>query len=92
MHPDVASAYKIFFAEIFYQIIMGILKAESSEVEFADLRVPIRRLTESQVRALAELASEFYVTNANPKVQGDKKAIHSLKRRALEYGLKRLSE
>jgi hypothetical protein len=79
--PELAVHYKGFFASIFYDILMGVLINDQTEAEFRELKLKMQRFTDSQVKALADCASGYYVDHINPSTQNDKRAIHALKAR-----------
>ena len=79
--------------ETFYQLMIGMVKAEPYEADYAGFREAARDLTKVQLRHISRYAAEYYVREAKPSPSKLSLAqIMALKKRAIASALCRLAE
>ena len=85
---NVREAWKKMFRKVFFEIMMAMIKAEPNEADYAQFREAARRLTVSQLETVAEEASEYYVSHANPSPgKLSKNEVQTLKLKAIAHAL-----
>lgn len=89
---EVANPLEGYFEDIFLGLLMGLLKTQSLEVGFGELRVRARMLTEKQISIVAKNAGAYYFEHLNPGEDLEKREIHALKIKALNHALRRLQD
>jgi hypothetical protein len=91
--PEVTEAWVKLYAETFFVLMMGMVKAEPHEEAYAKFADATRALTKEQLRRSARYAGEYFVSEANPDVrQLPKDETQPLTVRAMEYALGRLAD
>jgi len=80
-----------FFANILFNVMTGMTKAESVEEEHGKLQARLRELTEERMRRVADLAGRYYAEHANPSPKRlSSEQVARLKTRAIEFALDEL--
>ncbi|HJX84251.1 MAG TPA: hypothetical protein VJ723_07910 [Candidatus Angelobacter sp.] len=74
-----------FYGDIFFEIMIGMTKAETVEAEYAKFRETARQWTKEQLRRIAGLAGQYYARHANPPPPKEK--VPALKMRAIQWAL-----
>ena len=88
----VKDALTTLFEETFYQIMIGMVKAEPYEAEYGGFQEAARTLTKTQLRRISRYAAEYYVAEANPSPGKVPPArVENLKQRAIANALERLA-
>lgn len=87
--PQVAQAWRQLYQDVFYNIMIAVVKAEGNEDGYAEIRDSARILTKKQLHTIAELASAYFVENSNPSPPNRERA-RELKREAINYALRQL--
>ncbi len=83
---DVLEAH---FADIFFNLMIGMTKAKSVEAGFAKIREAAKNLTNEQIQRIATLAAKRYVKRAIPSPDKlSKERVSTLYMEALEFALK----
>ena len=91
LSPEAREALEGFFADVLLNVMIGMVKANSVEAEFAKIREAAKKLTTEQMQRIATIAGKRYAERANPspgKLSKERVAI--LKKEALEFALKHL--
>lgn len=89
---DVTDAYRILFEDVFYSIMMGVIKAKPNDPVYLGLSRTNRELAKSDVREIASYASTYFVDRANPSVgKLSKKKVAGLQKRAIKHALKKFA-
>jgi hypothetical protein len=82
-----------FFADIFLKLMIGIIKADSVEADFAKIQAAARKLTQEQIHRIAALAGSRYAELSNPSPgKLPKGRVADLKKEAFEFALKQLED
>lgn len=84
-------AYITFIEEILFSMMIGMVKSEQFEEDFAAFKEAARSLTKTEFRRIARYAAEYYVQEANPslsRLQAGR--LPNLKKRAINHALERL--
>jgi hypothetical protein len=91
--PEVLRAWKELYEDVFYSLMLGVVKAEGNESSFAEFREDARLLTKKQLRTIANLASDYLVEHANPSLTGmSREESDQLKRDAVAFALRRVKD
>jgi hypothetical protein len=61
----VAEALKTYYEGIFYELMIGMVKAKSYEADYARFGEEARSLTKRQLRQIAQYASEFFTSHSS---------------------------
>lgn len=78
-----------FYAEIFLQLMHGMIRAASVEPDLAKIKEATKSLTKNEMRRISDLAGAYYAEHANPSPKGfSKEQVENLKREALEFAFK----
>jgi hypothetical protein len=87
--PDAQDVLQDFFADILFSLMTGMIKADSVEADFAQIKEAAKKLTKVQMQQIASLAGKYYaehVPNKSRNLTPDK--VAALKKDALEFALK----
>jgi hypothetical protein len=84
--PGAREPLEELFAEILLSLMVGMIKSDSVEAEFAQIQESARKLTKKQMQKIAALAGKYYADHV-PNIL-TKEKVSSLKKRALEFALK----
>lgn len=87
--PQVVQAWRELYREVFYELMIAVVKAEGHEDGYADIRDSARTLTKKQLRTIADLASAYFVEHSNPEPPSRERA-RELKREAVSHALRQL--
>lgn len=80
-----------FFADIFLQLMTGMIKADTVEADFARIQKAARELTNDQMHRIAALAGRRYAELSNPSPgKLPKGRVSTLKKEAFEFALAEL--
>lgn len=80
-----------FFGQIFFDLMIGMTKAENVEERHGKLPARLKELTEERMRRVATLAGHYYAQHANPSPKRlSAERVATLKTRAIEFALERL--
>lgn len=89
--PEVIEAFTVLFEQTFYKIMIGMVKSDPYEADYAEFNVAERNYTEEQLRKIAKYAAEHFVGEMKySPARLSKDRIKVLKKRAIAYALKRL--
>jgi hypothetical protein len=87
--PDARKILEGFIADILYNIMAAMLKADSVAPKIPGIQEAAR--TEDQMRRIASLAANYYMKRANPSpTKLSEEQVEALKRESLEFALKQL--
>jgi len=88
----VKEAWCTAFEGCFFNLMVGMIQAETIEEDFAKLRAEVRLKTKAQLKKIAAYAGEYYAEHANP-APGELSEAESTKLtiKALEHALQRFS-
>ena len=88
---DARETLGAFFAQILFNVMIGMTKAKSVEAETGKLRAKLRELTEERMRRVADLAGKYYADHANPSPKKlSNEQVTALKTQAIEFALEKL--
>lgn len=83
---EVREALEDFYAEIFHNVMLAMVKAEPVEAEYAKFHEVAKRSTKEQLQKIARYAGQYYARHANPPPPREK--VPALKMQAIEFALK----
>jgi hypothetical protein len=87
--PEAIEPIATLFAETLFDLMTGMIKAETVEAEFAKIQAAARRLTKDEMRRIADVAGKYCAEHSNPSPgTRSKERWAALKKQALEFALK----
>ena len=82
-------AVETLFAELFFDVISAVVKADSVEPQFRGIQQTVKGLTKDEVRRISAVAGRYFAEHAESSPNKmTKNQIATLKRKALEFALK----
>src|SRR5262245_32477041 len=77
-----------FFSHILFNVMVGMIKAETVEPKFAKIQEAAKKLTKSEMERIAAAAAKYFVERANPSPKElSEEEVNELKREALASAL-----
>lgn len=93
MSPADPAAVTVLYQDLFYKIMLAIVRAEPSAAKYARFRERARRQTKERLRKIGEVAGAYYVQHANPGVtQITPEESDALKAAAIAEALRSVSD
>jgi len=80
------------YAEVLFEIMTGMVKAKTVETGFGKIQQATKKLTKEEMRRIAEIAGKYCAEHSDSSGNLPKDRWPILKKRALEFALKTISD
>ena len=80
------------YEEVFFEIMTGMVKAKTTEEGFGKIQQAAKKMTKDEMRRIAEIAGKYCAEHSHSSGTVPKERWPILKKRALEFALKTISD
>ena len=88
---EVREAWIQMFERALYELMIGMVKADTNEEEYAEIPEAARVLTQQQMKVIARYAAEYLVGHMNPERVSPAR-LKAVKKQAFAHALKLLAD